>query len=265
MSISVTLPSNASANIFASNTQSCYRTQLAQPLHLDGKWEVALTEIHIPCTWLNVTGSNNIIECTIDNSVKDKLTCGEGSVVIIPPGYYGTPQALIKVINNSTIFTADDRVMFEYDVELKKVIVNSSSPYSAIRFPTSSPGLGTMLGFDNIGRWLPHNPCTSVIPGKSVASYQPDMSGGMTSIYIYTDIVEHQHVGDIMAPLLRIIPLDREAAPTVYKVFDVPYYLPVSRNRIDTIEIDLRSDFGEQILFELGKVVAKLHFKRVDD
>lgn len=50
----VTLPSNASLNVFKNNTSSSFREDLAQYLHLDGAWEVAVTEISYPYTWFNL-------------------------------------------------------------------------------------------------------------------------------------------------------------------------------------------------------------------
>ena len=44
----------------------------------------------------------------------------------------------------------------------------------------------------------------------------------------------------------------------------MPHYIPVSRNNIDTIEIDIRSEFGEPIYFTSGTVVVKLHFKKTN-
>ena len=46
------------------------------------------------------------------------------------------------------------------------------------------------------------------------------------------------------------------------KIFDSPHYIPVSKNNIDTIEIDIRNHFGEPILLKTGEVVVQLHFQR---
>ena len=45
MSFYVTLPSNASMNVYKNNLISDFRTDLLVPLKLDGPWEVALTKI----------------------------------------------------------------------------------------------------------------------------------------------------------------------------------------------------------------------------
>ena len=47
----------------------------------------------------------------------------------------------------------------------------------------------------------------------------------------------------------------------VYKIYDTPHYVDVIRNNIDTIEIDIRTDTGNPILFSPDKLLVKLHFK----
>ena len=71
---------------------------------------------------------------------------------------------------------------------------------------------------------------------------------------VYSDIVEHQFVGDNMAPLLRVIPDDRQSGKNIYHIYKKPYYLPETRQRIDTIEISLRTDFDETLIFESRRV-----------
>uniref|UniRef100_A0AAZ1WYR3 Uncharacterized protein n=1 Tax=Oreochromis aureus TaxID=47969 RepID=A0AAZ1WYR3_OREAU len=58
----VTLPSNASLNVFKNNTSSSFRVDLAHHLNLDGAWEVALTEISYPYTWLNIPNDKAYFE-----------------------------------------------------------------------------------------------------------------------------------------------------------------------------------------------------------
>ena len=52
MSFYVTLPSNASMDIYPNNKIGQYVTKLKRPLNLLGEWEVALVEIMYPATWI---------------------------------------------------------------------------------------------------------------------------------------------------------------------------------------------------------------------
>ena len=85
----------------------------------------------------------------------------------------------------------------------------------------------------------------------------------INTFYVYSDIVEYQVVGDVNAPLLRLVASNQtNGLNFMSKVFDSPHYLPVSRNNINTIEIDIRSSLGDPIYFTSGEVVVKLHFRR---
>jgi len=61
----VTLPCNASMNIYPDNKISNYRTRLARSINLKGLWEVALVEFEYPLTWytFNEDDSVFIIVC----------------------------------------------------------------------------------------------------------------------------------------------------------------------------------------------------------
>ena len=40
------------------------------------------------------------------------------------------------------------------------------------------------------------------------------------------------------------------------------FVIPVYRQILDTIEIDIKDDAGDSISFQHGKVVVKLHFRK---
>ena len=86
----------------------------------------------------------------------------------------------------------------------------------------------------------------------------------ISNFYIYSDIVEYQIVGNNQAPLLRIVPTGEvnKGLNFTSKIFDSPHYIPVARNNLDTIEIDITNHLGNPIYFTSGEVVVKLHFKR---
>ena len=87
----------------------------------------------------------------------------------------------------------------------------------------------------------------------------------LNAFFVYSDIVGHQYIGDKYTKILRVVALDNEVGSNALymsKIYDVPHYVPVARNNIETIDISLVSDTGEQILFKSGKVVVKLHFRR---
>ena len=93
-----------------------------------------------------------------------------------------------------------------------------------------------------------------------------DLNHGVHAIFIYTDIIRHQLVGEAEVPLLRTVRMksftggDRPEMDTV--VYTHPHYILVSKQYIDSIEIDIRTDTGDRVPYNTGKVISKLHFRQ---
>ena len=113
------------------------------------------------------------------------------------------------------------------------------------------------LGFDR-SEYIGKNNITK--SSEILTQYKNENS----NFYIYTDIIEYQIVGNEQSPLLRIMHTDDEKKGLNFasKIFDSPHYIPVSRNNIDVIEIEIRNNLGSLVYFTKGEVVVKLHFKR---
>ena len=85
----------------------------------------------------------------------------------------------------------------------------------------------------------------------------------ITSFFIYTDIVTHQYLGDRYSKVLRVVALDSSPYTSyVNKIYDAPHYIPLERNNIETIDIDIRDDRGNPAQFDGGTVITKLHFRK---
>ena len=82
------------------------------------------------------------------------------------------------------------------------------------------------------------------------------------TLYIYTDIIEHQYVGQNRMPLLRNIVIDYNTNQrTTWTHYDVPHYIKVNKTEISSILIDIRDEYGNKILFDNGSLIIKLHFR----
>ena len=81
---------------------------------------------------------------------------------------------------------------------------------------------------------------------------------------MYTDIIEHQVVGDHFVPLIfemcTYIGDDKDVVTTSY---DKVHYVRVSKSYISDIDIEVKTDQNLRVAFKYGKVVAKLHFRPV--
>ena len=242
MSFYVTLPSNASQSDYEKNTKTCFKTKLKVPVYLEGSYEVALVELLYPISWkyrldgrINISIDNISINYNIEfftyESLPDLILRihEDFKLLQVAPGidYLQTTQRIYLFLPENVVFTFFDNVheTFGFTNTQYKGEVNSD------RFKS-----------------LP------------VRHFLSDIS----NFYIYSDIVEYQFVGNEQAPLLRIVPTGEVNNKLNFtsKIFDSPHYIPVARNNIDTIDIDIRNHLGDPIYFTSGEVVVKLHFKR---
>ena len=83
-----------------------------------------------------------------------------------------------------------------------------------------------------------------------------------TALYVYTDITQNQLVGDLRAPLLRVVPVKSRYGDTTCVTYEQPQFLPLSRSNIQTIDVNIRSNTGELVSFESGKTIVTLVFRR---
>ena len=75
------------------------------------------------------------------------------------------------------------------------------------------------------------------------------------TIYIYSDIVSSQVVGDVQANLLRVVAPKGKPGDIVDENFVIPYYNDVGLRSFNTIEILLRGDTGQPVPFRGGVIV----------
>jgi hypothetical protein len=82
--------------------------------------------------------------------------------------------------------------------------------------------------------------------------------------FIYTDIVQHQIVGDTQAQLLRITDLpiaqDKGYGSTSYSELQ---YLPLLKGYIETIQVHIKTVAGDMFPFTNGTFIVKLHFRKI--
>ena len=90
---------------------------------------------------------------------------------------------------------------------------------------------------------------------------KPDL---IHSLYVYTNVTQYQAVGNIEAPLLGIVPVERVGSGVrSHWAFSPPCYLGVSKSYIDSIHVKIRTDRGERIHFGPGtNVVCCIRFRK---
>ena len=91
-----------------------------------------------------------------------------------------------------------------------------------------------------------------------------DLTRGIDSLYVYSDIVQTKLVGDVSVPLLTVVPFGSKHGEMVFKEYSTPVYSDLSKNIFSAIEVYLMDGAGRKIPFEFGKVTLLLHFKKLE-
>lgn len=269
----VTLPCNASLATFPGNKISNYTTSLARTMNLKGEWEVGLIEFEYPTSWYTFNEEDAIF--ILDNGIKhitDHPAAGKEIEIFIngdqktsnvlyriKSGYYDDIVFLIREINANL----PSGVSFGFDHVKNKVFLKGPPKTSLKFFGKLAIILGLKPGIAI--ETIPPTHDSHGIGHTSVmyAPHQADINGGFYTMYIYTDIIEYQSVGDYHVPLLRCVHIDGENNKIINIRYDRPHYVPVNKSSITEISIQVKDDQNQDISFSYGKVCAKLHFRPV--
>lgn len=242
----VTLPSNASMQFYPDNTLSNYVTNLNKIIKLEGKYEVALTEIMYPFNF----------KFRKDASIVAKNSkTGKTETFVLQLFAYETVTDLFSNINDF-MKRKEIPIEFYYNKKANKATIRVNPPWTL----QLKDGINKDLGFKiNVFQAIYEN------QGYFSDQLIPDQLNSINTFFIYSDIVDYQYVGDSYTPLLRVVPVRNQSkyGEYVHEIFTSPHYVPVCRSVIDKIEIGIKSDIGEHIRFNSGKVIVKLHFQQV--
>ena len=258
----VTLPSNSSMDIFPDNKITRFNTQLAKRISLQGNWECGLVEIHYPFSF-DATSSElwvryrlkptpRVVIANGNTQVQGAETpedTGESGVIHLNGGPYKEITSLMGEMKNNQEFSMICDVLINNGririVPKPKVVCMTLSPLLQKIFHMPVKDLfGTTEGVD-VAR------LDALIPSH---------------MYVYTDIVEPQPVGDTLAPLLRIINVGKHGkmpGAQISYTFIHPHYIPLMKREFNRIEVDIRDDLGENVPFASGQLNVKLHFRKV--
>ena len=166
---SLTLPSNSSLKYFPNNTVANFKVKLAEAIELIGAWEVALAEIHYPHSWSTIREGNR-------QTFIYKLATGVDETGLIPDGHYKSIPDLLRKLNRCMTKEAQAKINFSYVANKRKVKINV--PKGGYVLITGD--IATTLGFEQ----------DTVIEKETLSPYVADVNGGLSSMYVYTDIVD---------------------------------------------------------------------------
>ena len=83
-----------------------------------------------------------------------------------------------------------------------------------------------------------------------------------SALFVYSDIVDYQIVGDVLAPLLRVVPVTGTRDKINHVEFKHKLWMPVNKGYISSILVMICDDTGDEVKFPAGKVTVVLHFKK---
>ena len=118
------------------------------------------------------------------------------------------------------------------------------------------------LDFNNsdVGYCLGYHPDGALSAAKHHSSQKIAKSDLYHTCYIYIDIVQNQHVGDVKTPLLRVVPVKK--GKLTYIHYDRPHFLPINRSNISVVEVNIRDERGDLLSFQSGTSIRMLLFWR---
>lgn len=288
----VTLPSNAlqSFKLFPNNTLQNYTIHLNEEIRLDVEnYEVGLSEIHYPNNFSytpiiigDINDRIHIEEYTYED-VSLKFDRHHWILVTTNPGKrYDSYQQMIDAFNAEIkdvvtnkiknklvqMLTLEDyekhnRPMIRHDKVLNRIVVynfldKTRNKFVRIRLEKE---MALRLGFHQDA--FPDRCVEREWSVKAKFPIRFHTPNTQRFLFVYSDVGAPTIVGEGKVPLLRVLKVSGEPGEIVTEIFNRIYYVPVSRNFIREIEIEIKNEFGDPTLFgDNGTVIVVLSFRR---
>jgi len=237
----LTLPSNASMDIFSYNTAAQYVTKLPKWVELDGDWSVALKEISTPLAF------DNILSEFCKFQVKNN---DQHLELALQDGLYKVNEAVINEVNKlANPFNIDCHLSGRRN---QKVTVTVGDTHV---FRPNDP-LSFVMGV----RMECNYP-----KGKRIAERSMTLppSQQISTLYVYCNILENAIIGDVTAPLLRVVEVKVHAKKyRMHTIMHTPLFVPVQKKSFDTVEIWIMTNMGVPAPFSSGKSHLVLELKK---
>ena len=93
--------------------------------------------------------------------------------------------------------------------------------------------------------------------------YAVDLNTSYHQLYVYSDIASYTYIGDVTAPVLRVVPFQQTKSDIhSHKEILNLHYVPVAKSFIDQVHISIKGDTGYDVPFITGRSLIKLHFRQ---
>ena len=205
---------------------------------------------------LNRIGIENITEMCSNDIACDKCK------LFIPTGNYVSPEYLaeemqssIDIFENGRLKRANAHISVTFDAVSQRMKISTQNEKQVrLLFPKQ---LGQSLGLD---KTMIEKPIGNE---QHIFKFNVDLHRSFSSLLIYSDIADFTFVGDIVAPILRVVSFNPVTELVhVHKEFKNLQYVPVSKSLIDQVHISIKTETGSNVHFVTGKTMIKLRFRR---
>jgi len=189
----------------------------------------------------------------------------ENWTMVLDNGTYNTIHLIIGEIQRSIVTLAAKKnipierfiVQIRYSNRLKRVRILFTKYALNDTRVYFSEHLASMLSFDANKYYY----YTRANADNEIYAERPVLlSAGTANVYVYCDLLEHVMVGDIKAPIVRIVNRTMDVAridDTVeHTAFNPIQYVPLQKKFFDTIDILLAMDEGLLLPFVPGKAIV---------
>ena len=257
----VTLSSNDGGAYYESNTLTHFRNKLPETIDLQDKdWEVGMAECILPFNWYHISNGDGRIFAT-KHVYKDGIAVvAERNNAKMPQGRYRNAKIFVDMFKTQLDkFRLGDGFPVSFDVRTKKaklVVPQVSSLLLTRR-------MMAILDFDEKADTVEKHfdGRFELKTGEYESQGGVDLAGGLHTLWIYSDIIEHHIVAEKKLPLLRILTTeDKTSVEYKHVTFEDIHYFPVRQTLFQSIEIDIRDSQGFPVPFEAGQAVVTLHF-----
>ena len=186
--------------------------------------------------------------------------------IMVPAGDYKNPALMVQnLIHSSSMMFGGPRYLMNMglaiDGDTGRIMLRIDNPQCALYLFTENIPLVHALG-------LPPKAIDQLEPTvyylENVGTKTPRFDA-VHSLYVYSDIVKEQRVGDTTAPLLEIVPVKGVPGNRIHHSVNPLTYLPVNRDYMDSINIVIMDEYGIPVVFpdDVENVVCRLRFRRV--
>ena len=258
----ITCPSNSSLELYPDNKVAHFKMRLNQPCELIGNYEVGLSQIQYPMSWNNIRRNRNGFSIRYERKPLTLDAVGKSTKRLyrIAPGYYSD---ISKVVHEMKTLLTQPKlnklgIDIQYNDATRRVTINTKQSErhgEKLKSIKLKNDVAMLLGFKNDRLIKPNREVTSTFLALP--------SSGFHHMYVYCDVVQETAVGDVQAPLLRVLPAKMQSNELMIDTaFANVHYIPVARKQFSELEFKITDDVGNLVGFQQGKIVIVLHFRR---